>query len=63
MTAMGGNEGCRSGCDATPWTAAVLSHPQLKLEDYKKRLSKGEVLNKDQMVRPGCMAPPWGQGV
>ncbi len=26
--------------------------PQLKLEDYKKRLSRGEALNKDQMVRP-----------
>lgn len=24
--------------------------PQLKLEDYKKRLSRGEALNKDQMV-------------
>lgn len=24
--------------------------PQLKLEDYKKRLSKGESLNNDQMV-------------
>lgn len=27
--------------------------PQLKLEDYKKRLSQGEALNRDQMVRPG----------
>lgn len=33
---------------------------QLKLEDYKRRLSKGEVLNKDQMVRRGCKAPLWG---
>lgn len=24
--------------------------PQLKLEDYKKRLVRGEALNKDQMV-------------
>ena len=29
--------------------------PQLKLEDYKKRLDWGQELNRDQMVRPGCM--------
>lgn len=28
-------------------------HPQLKLQEYKKRLTLGEALNKDQMVRPG----------
>lgn len=42
----------------TSWTTSVLCRLQLKLEDYKKRLSKGEVLNKDQMVRPGGIAPP-----
>lgn len=26
--------------------------PQLKLEDYRRRLSRGEMLNKDQMVMP-----------
>lgn len=55
-----GREGvCGSGC-GTSWTTSVFCLLQLKLEDYKKRLSKGEVLNKDQMVRPGCIAPPWG---
>lgn len=29
-------------------------HPQLKLKDYKKRLSQGESLNQDQMVRILC---------
>lgn len=49
----GGKSVYRSRCD-TSWTTSVLCRLQLKLEDYKKRLSKGEVLNKDQMVRPGC---------
>lgn len=48
------------GGSDTSWTTSVLCPLQLKLEDYKKRLSKGEVLNKDQMVRPGGIAPPWG---
>lgn len=38
------------------WSSALfnlhLIYPQLKLRDYQKRLSQGEVLNKDQMVRP-----------
>lgn len=30
--------------------------PQLKLEDYRRRLSRGEMLNKDQMVMPTKMS-------
>lgn len=32
--------------------------PQLKLEDYKKRLTWGEELNHDQMVSPGYELAP-----
>lgn len=34
------------------WALSASPSPQMKLKDYKKRLSQGEALNQDQMVRP-----------
>lgn len=40
------------GCRKLDFVTCLLC-PQLKLEDYKKRLKQGEALNKDQIVRAG----------